>query len=391
MKSPTPLLKTPISPSTSGRRRTRPWCWLLVIVAMCLPAGRLLAQEPPQEPAKEPGLKPPPEPVKLQQDQDEPQDPTEVARQVDKAIGKMAAGDKWLQRGQADLLRLPAEAVVKAVVEAINSNPGFKAETTRTAAYGVLAVRRGAQFERGYDQLLAGLADPAGRLPSVKGLAFAPSEKYEAVALRMVDIVMNASADTELRAAAALTLGDLGDMAKPHLDRLERLFLDTATARPLRSATADVLFAIGGPERVLDLMPRLDPDGRAVVIDTAARRGYRTEGRYDTDEATRNRIRTLVVDSLHDEEREVRKAALDALLVVFGHDMVVGTKLENYQVNPMIKSAIDRFVAEEPDAVLKNQAKNTLADLDGLGQKLIERRPKPEAPAPPPPPAKGGG
>lgn len=293
------------------------------------------------------------------------------------------------------LLHIDVVVVVPALIEALREEDAFSTRfpDRRRRVYSLL-VRRYLTIEPKYSNELAGLAyeqfmnglfeDNYYIKASCAGaLAVAPKEFHQEVAvtigllLRGVLTAPLASVDEAAEEVsgtppyfvleAIRTLGSLGDSGKAYLPEIERVFRDENASILVRSTALDAMLRLegipGGIDGVLDYFHVLDPGASEILLGSLGARGSKTNGVFDGRAGHQGMVRRFVIECFDSESLEVRRAALESLIPVFGYDWVVFDSPTEYRLNPEIEGLLERMAAHEPDKDLRERAAKGLGQL----------------------------
>jgi hypothetical protein len=135
---------------------------------------------------------------------------------------------------------------------------------------------------------------------------------------------------------------------------------------------------VGGIDGVLDQFQDVDSGAATILLGKMGARGAETNGLFDGNPAHQRAIREFVVESLESPSVEVRRAAFESLIFVFGDAGVVFDSPSNYRLNPEIEQALAKIAACEADGGLRQRAAGALQQLrerlDLAAQKILRKR-----------------
>jgi len=104
---------------------------------------------------------------------------------------------------------------------------------------------------------------------------------------------------------------------------------------------------------------------------------------FGGDKEKQSAARKFVLEQMTHQDGEVRRAALEALVRVFGKDWVVVRSRADYKINPSVRSSLSEMAARDPDAGLREEAAKHLGYLESKAGRAVEtilrERQSPEA------------
>jgi len=307
-------------------------------------------------------------------------------------------------------LHMSEEAVVPALVGALRDEDAFSARfpDRRRRVYYVLIQtylaigpkRSGEVAKLAYEQIMNGLLEDNYYIKAscAGALAAAPKEVHEEVALAIGSLLRDVLAAPHAQVDEAIneetgaprycvldavrTLGSLEDFGKPYLSDIERVFRDERASISVRSTALDAMLRlggiVGGIDGVLDQFQDVDSGAATILLGKMGARGAETNGLFDGNPAHQRAIREFVVESLESPSVEVRRAAFESLIFVFGDAGVVFDSPSNYRLNPEIEQALAKIAACEADGGLRQRAAGALQQLrerlDLAAQKILRKR-----------------
>lgn len=308
------------------------------------------------------------------------------------------------------LLQIAADVVVPALVQALREEEAFSSKfpDQRRRVYSVL-VRKYLAIETkwsnemaglAYEQMMTGLFEDNYYIKAscAGALAAAPKEVHEEVALAIGSLLRGLLAAPRARvdgAAAEVsgtpryfvleairTLGLLDGSGKAYLPDIERVFRDENASIQIRSTALDAMLRLegipGGVDGVLDYFHGIDSGACTILLGRLGARGAKTNGVFDGRPESVQAIRAFVVENLDSHSLEVRQAALESLIPVFGYDWVVFDSPGDYRLNPTIERALVRMADQEADIDLRERAGRGLDELrnrlDDAAQNILRAR-----------------
>lgn len=309
------------------------------------------------------------------------------------------------------LSQLPQKQVVPAVVEGLQADERFRGRAVRRARYGLLAVHHAETTPIGREQLFAGLKEPDAviQVRCAEALANASHEiRTEAVALLGAQLddsalpsrIPSKSLVEALQRMDPLieALGKLGEAAKPFVEDIERIFVDTEldfanvqiekdppwtsaeveystqarrcaeAGKALRLEAAHAMVRIGGIEYVLEYLGNhdLDPADEWLLVAAVASGVHEANETDEMPPVMRQKILHLVLKHMRNVHKDIREQALQVLFFLLWDkvDVFIIRAPNAYELNPIVKEAVDNMAANDPDEVLRRTAAGTLEQLD---------------------------
>lgn len=331
--------------------------------------------------------------------------------------------DREVDKAFWHLNELPDSVVLPLVLERIQFDPRFQKGAVRNQAYGVLGRNEGPNVPEVRAQLLAGLAEPYngvyGIIVTCAGtLSRTKDERDKRIALetlhaRLRSLTGRRNVDapelTELRLMIEVIngLSYFGKDANLALDDIKQVYHDevfsgqdiksiykprnpteseldrqrgrTLKARlHLKAAALAAILTIDGLEPILASLKDMDPGGRMILLHACRLRGDGAEPKrlFDGNPENELAIREFVLDNLNSQYVEIRTAAHDALLPVYGDNFLIADEAGQLQANPELVAALQTRAAKETDTTLRIRVEQSLDDLNEKVRNAMRRRKK---------------
>ena len=336
----------------------------------------------------------------------------EVIEALVAAMTPTAGLPRYQQAGEAQqrLLELPRDAVVPQIVQALQGGSESAPPTVRYYLFNILVRHEAEKLKIGQEVLLACLTDeaPPSRLTCAQALSRS-TDDVRAVAFHKLAERFDfpphqwPESPEALRSyvwdltAVVEAMAYFGSAGKAHLESMEAIFrseklveLSATASEPeaqesaraakrLREEALGAIYQIGRIDRVLQHVDGLDPVGRTIILGgLLAGVGARTAGQFDGNAEHQKAVRQFVVDSFSAESRDVREAALDALIFVYGDDAVLVHTPTDYELNPEMERLLREMASHDLDPQLRERATSALGQirgrLDRAAKKILEKR-----------------
>lgn len=268
---------------------------------------------------------------------------------------------------------VPDDALVPALVDALNRSPRFVKEGTRAFLYHRLARSNAASTEKGFQQFVAGLSDPEVSKTCAEALLDAPKEKQEQVighirhylqtTKQPQEIAVGSGIDGVLRAIARK-----GEDAIVYVDVIDTILHDTSRVKEVRRAAAGAIVEIKPLAEALKHFQNLDPVGMEAAITAwpqqvaklVTKVGGTGQSYYDENRAVVTALRELVLQVLQSPRAETRAAAFEPMIVAYGPEIVLIRSPEDYEFNPQLRPILQNMAANDPDPGLRERAAKLL-------------------------------
>lgn len=284
---------------------------------------------------------------------------------VDQQVSALANPHTAL-KAQQKLFDLPSSEVIPAILNAIDVDTRFKEVNPRELAYQLLFHHECALVSRCRAVLIAGLADssPSVQRIAAYGLVLTPDEARSDAIVALIKAMARNSDRPDVIKAFLRPLAKFGTDAVSAYDSVLEVLRTPGTSESLRSDAAYTLLAIGGLDRAFyDLLGHVPLQDRAVLW---ALRSIASEsnGLWQATSKLRKEILHWVQGALADERSEIRRAALEALIAVYGKDISVKTAV-TASLNPELKEVLTEVANSDPDLSIRNDAAIFLRDWAG--------------------------
>jgi len=139
--------------------------------------------------------------------------------------------------------------------------------------------------------------------------------------------------------------------------------LRASVGRRLKGASLRAIFDIGGLGRVLRHLKGVDLIGREMLLGGFGYQDAETNGIFYGNPEHQQVIRRFVIESLESPSRDVRNAAVEALIYVFGNEIIQFDSPTEYRLNPQIEQALEKMAATDPDKGLRERSAGGLQQL----------------------------
>lgn len=282
------------------------------------------------------------------------------------AVARIATEAKGFDEPRARIEELPREETIIAVVNALDKGI-YREAKIRSFAYWVLAILDGANTEGGYAQLFACLDDSSGLLGlCASALTKAPAEKLPEVAARLAVILTAEKTSPKDQEIVLKALAKIGKPAHTYLGTVESILTNPQGNERIRAFAAIAVLNIGGAERAVEILPKLDPVALKKSINALYRFGGESEGTFGTDDKeVRGKLRAFIRECMRNPDREIRQAALQAFLSSFTKEEAkLGNDAEGYIINPELRDALEFMAKNDPDDELRAAPRQILDRAD---------------------------
>jgi hypothetical protein len=282
------------------------------------------------------------------------------AVQIESVVQQLDASAGGEPYTTAEILKgFPLEDAVKVITRNMAENPRFQERRIRTLAYGILSELRAETVPDGLSQFLIGLEEGYGAGGLGRLGASAPPEVIQVLgeALR--------KGPSEKQWSVIVALGAYGERSSAYFDDVAPVLHRTNLSPSLRKAAAEALISIGGMDKAVEQfdLAKDDHAGEELLMHLFAARGHKTRGSFNSSEDTRNAIRERVLGNLKHSNRDVRLAAMEAM--VWGShvmDIVVRDAAGRWILNPEVAVVLRDVAANDPDEEIRNKAIKGLND-----------------------------
>lgn len=295
-------------------------------------------------------------------------------------------GEGKYEEARSKLAELPRDAVIQLVVRGISDDASFLDENKRAHAYRILVDLNAVDTDAGFAQLVAGLRDPLSHSLCAHGLIKAPADKLPEVADRLAAMLVAEETTDREKLPLVKALGGIGKPASAHLESIERIFAERAADELLRGAAAFAMLRIGGLGYAVERFAGVDPAGQRAMLPYLARHIVETEmalgNKVDTEFTQHRReARKLVLPAMRSEDVGVRKAALEALPVVYGEEALIIRTRDDYEMDAEYGNAVRQMAMQESDGDLRERAAKMIDPgfVDLKVESILRRRARRES------------
>lgn len=267
---------------------------------------------------------------------------------IAEVIEDLGSGDPQARTQAIDRLRgHPCAQVGPRLTALLERDPTFQEREVRRAGYEVLASCEGQYGDAVRDALLRGINDSDS------------------------SIVRN-SARALSRAESSVKV----EAARLFADRWEQW------VQPGDDPGMWLIESMRDIEAIDMLIPKLiaadTPKSSETTLAVFAILGSKTDGLFDGDPLDQKAIRQFVVESFRSPERDVRKAAMQALMPVYGYDLMLFDSPTEYALNPEVEKVMREVASNDPEQEFRDKAARTLKyweeNLDEIAQKFLRKR-----------------
>lgn len=213
--------------------------------------------------------------------------------------------------------------------------------------------------------------------PSYSALFDLAGERGELVIAKVDALVRTSDTSKSAKQEWLRILASYGRRAQRSQDVVREILLDRNNDLGIRSEAAKALLFTAELDVVLPAFA--DFDEPVILMGPLVEYSVHTNGSFNTDQATRAKVRKFVVDALRHQDLEVRKNALIALVSVYAEDFAVQKEDGTYEVNPEVRAAFEYVIRNEPDARLREGAQKDYNNLDRRLERGLQKRQKRES------------
>lgn len=304
-------------------------------------------------------------------------DPT--ATEIKAAIDLMGKQPSWSSKAKIE--QFIPEVIVPELVFAIRNHPAYREGVARSFAYTALLNLGAARFPVGLEQMMIGLSEQNVGVECARALVIASKDKHALVVESLGKILEDEKSSRNLLYESVQTLSrlqhskvnrlknkvDSQHPANQLFQRIEHIFTSSGSDVSLRWVSAHAMMTIGGVEKSLPILHATnDIPGKKAVLHALKRYGAETKGSFDVDPIIRTEIRGIVIDILLNDEIELRKLALEAILGIYGDEIYIESS-EGFDINPALLSKLENAASKEQNSSLK---KNIIEIINYLPQTL---------------------
>lgn len=300
------------------------------------------------------------------------QQANDTSTRVSSALNELTIKDANTRaRARDQLLVLPPELVIPSIIDVLRSDSRFEDRSTRREAYGILVKLHAETTRSGRQVLFAGLVESDAYTPVL--CADALTKANEEIRTQAVDLLSERWDDSIARFGypsrpIVQAIGLLGGSAQRFLERLQPVFANAELDKDLRMDAAHAMVRIGGIEYVLEYLGNhdLDPADEWLLVAAVASGVHEANETDEMPPAMRQKILHLVLKHMRNEHKDIREQALQVLFFLLWDkvDVFIIRAPNAYELNPIVKEAVDNMAANDPDEVLRRTAAGTLEQLD---------------------------
>lgn len=289
----------------------------------------------------------------------------QIQERVDRILSTINEHDR---AGSADTFdAFSDDQLIPALVTALSRTPGYESQRTRAWAYTELIRRNAVQTELGFDQLIRGLSDTAVGDICAQALLSAPEEKEAEVVDPVRRYLLGAKRGNDVRpgiqSGVERVLQDIGKKGKSglaYVDVLDTILRDQERAVEVRKAAACAIAQIKPLGEAMKNYQGLDAAGMEAAVAAAGARIAQMlseaskerkpagtvyqESRDDIETA-----RALVLEALQSPRPETQAAALDAIGLVYGNDIMIVRSADDYELNPELRPLLKGMAQHHPE------------------------------------------
>jgi hypothetical protein len=293
-------------------------------------------------------------------------------------LDTLSGGGSGAYEAREELRAMPSEEVIGALVAWLQGEQAAHSDLGRQFAYELLFHHRAELSKAGLDQLIRGLADERGCSSGVRALGRVKPEDADRAIAALEPLLLDPNVSiqndvirslTRLRAVSPDIVAQIVRVHQEHVAS-QNPGLETG----LRENAAYAVLSLAGAGRIVSYLSALDPVGTEATLVALARYGAETGGTLGVDKETRRVVRHFVLDSFDAPHKNVRAAALECVMAVYGDDLVVGSQSDGYRINPEVDNAIKSMARSDADPELRESASQMLTAFEPLIRKHERQR-----------------
>jgi len=312
----------------------------------------------------------------------------EQARQ---ALELMAKGGSSLYEGRDLLERIAPTIAIPAIVNSLRNGESFQADAIRYRAYEILLHHRSAMLAAevpgGFNQLLAGLEEPCCRhlcaralgntQPEFAGLVVSTLRERTRTLVDSRRILSEEQKIAQTEADSAFLSAVLGTFARQTTAAVEavpeilEVVLDPEWTINVRSVGCYALLNCDDLMEVSQIFASLDAPGKLAAARALGKFAAERGGLVGAPRVAGTMLRQFVLESLYADNTELRASGLEALIPVFGEDLVARGGAAS-KLNPVVEEALVRMAENDSDKVLRERARAGLESMRTRVAKLSE-------------------
>jgi len=260
-------------------------------------------------------------------------------------------------RAQEELIQLPDDDVIPAVVAVLKTDARFQEGTPRELAYHVLSNHECARYAECRAALIVGLMDRSSSIQrnSAYALVLTPIDAQEEAMVTILKVLRNKETPLDVKKAILRPLVKFGTQAESAFDPVAELFQTASATESVRADAAHAMLMIGGFERAFKELHSDSLLKDRAVLWALRTFAAETKGSLSTTPERRIETRRIVTEALEADRSEMRRAALETLIAVYGDaiSIEVGGVLV---LNPELQRALTKVMESDPDPSLRNDA-----------------------------------
>lgn len=295
-------------------------------------------------------------------------------------IARRLADAEGASKARSQLMSLPNEEVVTAIITVLAEDPRFADGAARKEAFRLLLLKGAARYRQGVDLFIVGIADEEVQVQCLRGLALAEPDQHDRVLIALGDVLSNEQMPRNaMREALETTrklcahdyrrvkppsqaIGSESDAVARILARALGIFNTSEFDMSVRSAASQLLLSVSDPTTVVPLLFGSDAEGQVGALWALTRLGAETKGKLRVAPEQRGHIRDFVLGAFMSPSVDVRKAAVGAIVGVFGDD-AYEVEQQLLIVNPELQQFLKEAANREPNAQVRQYIDATIAGL----------------------------
>ena len=306
-------------------------------------------------------------------------EPPNLQQRVPASFELAAQNKQGYEEAQRSLMALPSVEAIPAILSALEVSDVSSRVDLRKLAYKLLIHHPAVESQAGFERLKRGLGDPSPEIQRLCCEALGANAVNEEMNLLLTKLDRTTMSNNE-RWKTIRKIGGWGVYAVTAYDAILAIFRDESEEVKLRATAASAMVEIGGLER--SLKDFRDTTGPVVKYQLGAFGQFIGErddacraGRRECDDQyrqARSKVREYVLEKLFNDDREVRLVAFQVLCTSYGPDWVIFHTDEDYEWNPVLRTAMEKMAANESDSQLREAAEHHLNfSLDKAAAKLL--------------------
>jgi len=286
----------------------------------------------------------------------------------------MTSSDRSVRTASGSRLRqLPVEVVTPTIENMLKSDERFQEQPWwRNRAYSIVLYCKGTRGDADVRLALAGLSDPDEQIQSCSLgiLSQLPPGDYPEVRTAVAEMweseriedlpTASTRADDEYSRlhsgilVAGLACGVVDESTGVEL--LRGIARNRSLEQNIRLRAVSEMLEREGFKKGLNLVAGLDAGVVKSVVNDLSHDAVQSDWTFGGDVDKQSAARGFVLEQMTHENVEVRRAALNALVQVYGKDWVTIRSQTDFEINPVVRSAIARMADRDPDATLREAA-----------------------------------